>query len=71
MVKFDIELVRMMRAALDDVMTMVPAEYSTSATKAVLAEYILKIAANGETSYGAFVAAAASYVPEAVRVVFG
>ena len=70
MVKFDVELVQVMRAALEDVMATVPAEYSTSATKVFLAEYILKVAANGETGYSAFVAAAAGYIPEVIRLVF-
>jgi hypothetical protein len=59
-----------MRAALEDVMAKVPAEYSTCTTKAVLAEYILKLAANGETGYSVFVAAAGGYIPEAIRLVF-
>jgi hypothetical protein len=70
MVKFDIELVQVMRVALEDVMANVPAEYSTPAAKAFLAEYILKAAANGETGYSAFVATAVSYIPEVIRLVF-
>jgi hypothetical protein len=43
---FDPELTRVMRDALEDVMTRVPLEYSTPATKAYLAECILKAAAH-------------------------
>jgi hypothetical protein len=70
MVKFDVELVQVMRAALEDVMAKVPAEYSTCTTKVFLAEYILKVAANGETGYSVFVAMAVSYIPEVIRLVF-
>jgi hypothetical protein len=47
-----------MRNALEEVMTRVPLEYSTSATKAYLAECILKTAAQGHTSYNELIAAA-------------
>jgi hypothetical protein len=67
---FDVELVRVMRTALEDVMARVPIEYSTSATKVFLAEYILKAAANGETGYSVFVATAASHIPDVIRLVF-
>jgi hypothetical protein len=70
MEKFDGELVRVMRAALEDVMTRVPIEYSTTTTKVFLAEYILKAAANGETGYTAFVAAAVSHIPNVIRLLF-
>jgi hypothetical protein len=42
---FGPELTRVMRTALEEVMTRVPAEYSTPAMKARLAECILKAAA--------------------------
>jgi hypothetical protein len=53
MTKFDPELVQVMRAALEEIMQRVPVEYSTPATKAYLAECILKAAAQGQTSYAA------------------
>jgi len=59
---FDPELVQIMRSALEDVMTRVPLEYSTPATKAYLAECILKAAAQGQTSYDGLVAAAADQI---------
>ena len=51
-----------MKNALEDVMTRVPMEYSTPATKAYLAECILKAAAQGHTTYNELVAAAADQI---------
>jgi hypothetical protein len=51
-----------MRSVLEDVMTRVPAEHSTPATKAYLAECILKAAAQGHTSYNEMVTAAADQI---------
>jgi hypothetical protein len=59
MPQFDPQLIRIMRRALEDVMTRVPLEHSTPAAKAYLAECILKAAAQGHTSYDALIAAAA------------
>jgi hypothetical protein len=59
---FDPELTHIMRDALEDVMTRVPVEYSTPATKAYLAECILKAAAQGHTSYNELVAAASDQI---------
>jgi hypothetical protein len=50
MARFDPELVRLMREALEESMTKVPLEYSTPAIKAYLAECILKAAAQGQTA---------------------
>jgi len=55
----DPQLIALMRRALEDVMTRLPLEYSTPATKAYLAECILKAAAQGHTSYNELVTAAA------------
>ena len=52
-----------MRAALDEIMQRVPVEHSTHATKAYLAECILKAAAQGQTSFDALVTAAADHIP--------
>jgi len=62
MPQFDPELIQIMRDALDDAMTRVPLEHSTVEVKARLAEYILKAAAQGQTSYDALVAAAADQI---------
>lgn len=58
MPQFGPELVQLMRSVLDDVMTRVPLEASSTTTKAYLAEAILKAAAQGHTSYSELYAAA-------------
>ena len=63
---FDPELVEVMRDALDEVMTKVPSEHSTAATKAYLAECILKTAAQGQISRNELVAAAADQIQMAI-----
>ena len=45
------ELIQTMRAALDEVMTKIPADQATPGIKAHMAELILKAAAEGQTSY--------------------
>ena len=62
MPNFDPELISTMRAALEDVMTQVPVDQSTFGVKVHLAEFILKAAAEGQTSYDALLAAAASQI---------
>jgi hypothetical protein len=62
MPSFDPELVQLMRNVLEEIMTRVPLEYATPATKAYLAECILKAAAQGQTSYNASLAAAADQI---------
>jgi hypothetical protein len=57
---FSPELVQIMRAALEEAMTKVPVEQATPATKAYLAECILKAAAEGQTSYEGLIAVAAA-----------
>jgi hypothetical protein len=52
-----------MRAALDEVMTKISPEQATPATKAYLAECILKAAAEGQTSYESLMAAALDQIP--------
>jgi len=68
MVKIDPQLVNVMRSALEEVMTRVPSEYSTSATKAYLAECILKAAAQGCTTFDEFVVAAADQIQAALSL---
>ena len=65
---FDPELVEVMRDALDEVMTKVPSEYSTPATKAYLAECILKTAAQGQISRNELLAAAADQIQVAITL---
>jgi hypothetical protein len=62
MPSFDPQLVQLMRNALEEAMTRVPLEYATSATKAYLAECILKAAAQGQTSYEELLAAASDQI---------
>jgi hypothetical protein len=57
------ELVAIMRAALEELMTRVPLEHATDSTKAYLAEFILKVAAEGETRYDCLIDAAVSGSP--------
>jgi hypothetical protein len=62
MPQFDLELVLLMRTALDDAMSKVPREISNVSTKAFLAECILRAAAQGHTTYGDLVAAATDHI---------
>jgi hypothetical protein len=66
---FDPELTHLMRDALEDAMARVPMEFSTPATKAHLAESILKAAAQGHTTYNELVTAAADQM-QAILSVF-
>jgi hypothetical protein len=68
MPKFDPELVQLMRNALEETMTRVPLEYSTTSTKAYLAECILKAAAQGQTTYDGLLAAAADQIQVALSL---
>jgi hypothetical protein len=68
MVRFDPDLVRVMRVALEEIMTRVPVEYATPATKAYLAECILKAAAQGQTSYDGLLAAASDQIQNALTL---
>ena len=56
------ELVQTMRAALDEVMTKIPAEQATPGVKAYMAEFILKAAAQGQTTYDGLLAAASEQI---------
>ena len=59
---FNPELVRLMRAVLEEVMARVPVDQATPGIKAHLAEIILKAAAQGETSHDGLIAAATSQI---------
>ena len=69
--KFDPELIQAMRAALEEVMQRVPVEYSNQATKAYLAECILKAAAQGQTGFDALMTAAADHIPMITTLLLG
>jgi hypothetical protein len=62
------EFVQIMRAALDEVMTQIPAERATPSIKAHMAEIILKAAAAGETTYDGLLAAAAEKIHTVLSV---
>lgn len=68
MPQFAPQVIEDMRNALEDVMTRVPMEYSTTAVKVYLAECILKAAAQGHTTYNEFVAAAADQIQVAISL---
>jgi len=52
-----------MRAVLEEAMSKVPAEQATTVTKARMAEFILKAAAQGLTSYEGLMAAVINQLP--------
>jgi hypothetical protein len=56
------ELIQVMRAALEDVVTRIPVDHVTPAIKAQIAQVILKAAAEGQTSHDGLVAAAAGQI---------
>ena len=62
MPQFDPALIDVLKKVLEDTMTRVPTEHSTPAAKAYLAEFILKAAAQGQTSYDALIVAAAEQI---------
>ena len=68
MPQFAPQVVEDMRTALEDIMTRVPMEYSTTTVKVYLAECILKAAAQGHTSYNELVAAAADQIQVAISL---
>ena len=68
MPQFAPQVIENMRNALEDVMTRVPMEHSTTAVKVYLAECILKAAAKGHTSYNELIAAAADQIQVAISL---
>ena len=62
------ELIQLMRAALDEVMTRIPAEQATISVKAAAAELILKAAAQGQTTFDGLVAAASEHMQAIVSI---
>ena len=60
---FSPALITIMRAVLEVAMTKVPAEQATTVTKAYMAEFILKAAAQGLTSYEGLMAAVINQLP--------
>jgi hypothetical protein len=68
MPQFSPQLIQDMRNALEDVMTRVPMEYSTTAVKVYFADCILKAAAQGHTSYNELIGAAADQIQVAISL---
>ena len=68
MPSYNPELIQTMRAALDDVMTRIPIDQATPAIKAHMAEFILKAAAEGLTSYDALLSAASDQIQTIVSM---
>jgi hypothetical protein len=60
---FSPALITIMRAVLEEAMTKVPAEQATTVTKAYMAEFILKAAAQGLTGYEGLMAAVINQLP--------
>jgi hypothetical protein len=56
------ELIQTMRAALDEVMTKIPVDQATPRVKAHMAKFILKAAAEGQTSYDRLLASASDKI---------
>jgi hypothetical protein len=56
------EVIDVMRSALDAVMTKIPVDQATPAIKARMAEFILKAAAEGQTTYDGLLAAASEQI---------
>lgn len=68
MPQFTPKLILDMKNALEEVMTRVPAKYSTVAVKVFLAECILKAAAQGHTSYSELIGAANDHIQVAISL---
>jgi hypothetical protein len=62
MPSFSPELIQIMRAALDEVMTQIPGE-QVPGLKAHMAEVILTAAAEGQTNYDGLLASASDQIP--------
>ena len=62
MASYTPELIETMRAALDDVMTKVPADQVTQEMKAQMATFILKAAAESQTTYEGLLTVASAQV---------
>jgi hypothetical protein len=60
---FSPALITIMRGVLEEAMTKVPAEQATTVMKAYLAEFILKAAAEGVTSYEGLMIAVINQLP--------
>ena len=62
------ELIQTMRTVLEEVMTKIPVDQATPTVKVHLAEFILKAAAEGQTSYDALLTSAWTQIPTIVSM---
>jgi len=62
MASYGPELIQIMRAVLEEVMTKIPVGQVTPGVKAHMAEVILKAAAAGQTSYDGLLASASDQI---------
>jgi hypothetical protein len=62
MASYGPELIQIMRAVLDEVMTKIPVDQVTPGIKAHMAEVILKAAAEGPTTYDGLLASASDQI---------
>ena len=62
MASYGPELIQIMRAVLDEVMTKIPVDQVTPGLKAHMAQVILKAAAEGQTSYDGLLASASDQI---------
>ncbi len=62
MAAYSPELIQVMRAVLDDVMTKIPLGPAAQEIKAQMAECILKAAAEGQTTYDGLLAVASDQI---------
>lgn len=67
MPQFDPGVVQVMKRTLEEAMTRVPSEHSTIEVKAYLAEFILKTAAQGQTSYDGLVTVTSNAIAACVQ----
>jgi hypothetical protein len=56
------ELIQTMRMVLEEVMTKIPVEQATPSVKVHLAEFILKAAAEGQTTYDSLLTSASTQI---------
>jgi hypothetical protein len=68
MASYGPELIQIMRAVLDEVMTKIPVEQVTPGVKAHMAEVILKAAAEGQTSYDGLLTSASAQIQTIVSM---
>jgi hypothetical protein len=68
MADYSPELIQIMRSVLEDVMAKVPVDQASVAIKARMAEFILRAAAEGQTSYDGLIAAASDQVQSIIAM---